>query len=49
LRAAKIDLQLQEKRDSTTLKTYLPPIRRSHHSQAAGHKSRVTVRVRNPR
>jgi hypothetical protein len=45
LRAAGINLQAQENRDTTTLKTYLPPIRRSHHSEAASLKSRVTDRI----
>ena len=35
----------QENRDTTTLKTYLPPIRRSNHSEVTSLKSRVTDRI----
>ena len=38
-------LPTQENRDSTTLKTYLPPIRGSYHSEATSLKSRVTDRI----
>ncbi len=47
LRAADENLLMlaQENRATTTLKTYLPPIRRSHHSEATSLKSRVADRI----